>query len=71
MTGHPPNGGPGPESEGEEFAGCSAHTHTFGLNLLCEHNSIQMKTSSGKEAIIRHAREQHALNHSEPEANAA
>ena len=26
--------------------------HTFGLNLLCEHNSIKMKTSSGKEAIV-------------------
>jgi hypothetical protein len=25
--------------------------HTFGLNLLCQHNGIQMKTSSGKEAI--------------------
>ena len=26
--------------------------HTFGLNLLCEHNSIKMKISSGKEAIV-------------------
>ena len=25
--------------------------HTFGLNLLCEHNGIKMKTSSGLEAI--------------------
>lgn len=26
-------------------------SHTFGLNLLCQHNGIKMKTSSGKEAI--------------------
>lgn len=25
--------------------------HTFGLNLLCQHNGIKVKTSSGKEAI--------------------
>lgn len=25
--------------------------HTFGLNLLCQHNGVQMKSSSGCEAV--------------------